>query len=212
MALGAAALLGACTKHIDDQAYGGAPPTPPAPEQPQLMGGPADAAATATQQAAMQAQVQAASDAYVASLPPGLMAVHKTDPATGRTILVVSNYPVPNPLWNGGHPLEARAYVIRPPHHTAPVVTASAADATAKSAAPSATAATPTIAAATTAPAVSSVSVGDPQPTVQTQTAGFKGVTLSPGMWLIGGGVLLAIIVLIMLAGRRGGRQEPIRA
>ena len=45
-----------------------------------------------------------------------------------------------------------------------------------------------------------------------TQTAGFKGITLSPGMWLIGGIALIAIIILVMLAGRKQQRREPLRA
>jgi hypothetical protein len=200
-ALAASALLGACVKHVDEQAAAAPPPAPP--EQPALMGAATTTPADTT--TADAAAAQANDDAYISSLPAGLMAVHKVDAATGRTILVISNYPVANPA------MRARIWHAR--HHSIlkggtdkavpSITTASTAPVT--TATPSTTPAPTTMAAAAPTPSAT-------HSTPATQTAGFKGLTLSPGMWLIGGLALLAVIVLVMLAGRKQQRREPLRA
>ena len=206
-ALAASALLGACMKHMDEQAAA-APPPPAPPEQPALMGAPVATPAPTTDTTAADAaatQAQANDDAYIASLPAGLMAVHVRDPATGVTFLRISNYPVANPamrarIWHARHhPILNGG----PSKGTPSITTASAAPVT--TATPTATPAPTTMAAA--APTPSAI-----HSTPATQTAGFKGITLSPGMWLIGGLALLAIVVLVMLAGRKPQRREPLRA
>ncbi len=207
-ALAASALLGACMKHVDEQAA--APPPPAPPEQPALMGAPAATPAPTTDTTAADAaatQAQANDDAYIASLPAGLMAVHVRDPATGVTFLRISNYPVANPA------MRARVWHVRRhpvlnggPDKAAPsITTASAAPATTAPAAQTATPAPTIMAQAAPTPSAT-------HSTRATQTAGFEGLTLSPGMWLIGGIALLAIVVLVMLAGRKPQRREPLRA
>jgi hypothetical protein len=210
VALAASALLGGCLKQVDEQAAA-APPPPPPPEQPALMGAPAATpapmAADTPAAVGAAAQAQANDDAYIASLPPGLMAVHKVDPATGRTILVISNYPISNPamrarIWHARHhPILNGG----PSKGTPSITTASAAPSTTAPSTPAATPAPTTVAQAASTPSAT-------HSTPATQTAGFKGVTLSPGMWLIGGLALLAIVVLVMLAGRKQPRREPLRA
>jgi hypothetical protein len=202
-ALAASALLGACVKHVDEQAA--AAPPPPPPEQPALMGAATTTPADTTTADAAAAQTQANDDAYVSSLPAGLMAVHKFDAATGRTILVISNYPVANPglrarIWHARHHSILKGGTDKA---SPSITTASAAPVT--TATPTATPAPTTMAAAASTPSAT-------HSTPVTQTAGFKGLTLSPGMWLIGGLALLAVIVLVMLAGRKQQRREPLRA
>ncbi|HWE46571.1 MAG TPA: hypothetical protein VG407_11135 [Caulobacteraceae bacterium] len=208
-AFAASALLGACVKHVDEQAA--VAPPPPPPEQPALMGAPADTtAASATDVAATQ--TQANDDAYVSSLPPGLMAVHKVDAATGRTILVISNYPVANPamrarIWHARH----HPLLNGGPNKNAPsITTASNSSSVTQEVVITATkpSTLTTMAQAAPAPAAATPTTHSAP---ATQTAGFKGVTLSPGMWLIGGLALLAVVILVMLAGRKQ-RREPIRA
>jgi cell division septation protein DedD len=202
-ALAASALLGACVKHVDEQAA--ASPPPPPPEQPALMG--ASTATPADTADAAATQAQANDDAYISSLPAGLMAVHKFDAASGRTILVISNYPVANPglrarIWHARHHPTLNGGVDK---STPSITTASAAPAATAQPTPSTTPAPTTVAQAAPTP-------GETHSTPATQAAGFKGLTLSPGMWLIGGIALLAIIVLVMLAGRKQPRREPLRA
>ena len=201
-ALAASTLLGACVKHVDEQAA--AAPPPPQPEQPALMGASPATATDATAADAAAAQTQANDDAYISSLPAGLMAVRVQDPATGRTYLRISNYPVANPalrarVWHGRHHSTLKGGPVQEVVVTGTVTSTNLAPST-----PSATPAPTTLAQAAPTPSVTH--------STPVQTAGFKGLTLSPGMWLIGGLALLAVIVLVMLAGRKQQRREPLRA
>jgi hypothetical protein len=211
--IAAAALLGACSKQT--VAVEVPPPPQPAPaEQPVLMGAPTDGASLASAR-------QAEEDAYVAALPSGLITTHRTG-ADGRVILVVSNAPIANPSWRSGPYRGARHhYHLNGGPRSRSVTTASAG--TSEVAVNSQTPPNPTGAMAnpiipTAKPApTATVAAAAPAPVapVDKPATHTAGITLSPGMWLIGGLVLLAIVVLILLAGRkpkrRGYERESVK-
>jgi hypothetical protein len=206
IAAAATALVAGCAKHMDNEAQATPPAPPPASETPTLAGGPQ------TQVMAQATSAQASEDSYLSSLPPGLMVTHRTD-ASGAPILVISNYPVANPA--------ARPHLwasVRHRHHARlqggpVVVTASAAPAVTRPEIPPVQSTAPavpntTVAQAPVAQAPAARAPVAPAAAPATQTAGVHGVTLSPGMWLIAGLVLLAVVVLIMLAGRKSRRHD----
>ena len=90
-------LLGACQKEPTAESYADASPPASieATEIAPLAGGPSPST---------QATVaQSSDDAYMARLASkGLRAERRLDPNTGKTVLVVFNAPVPNPVLLGG--------------------------------------------------------------------------------------------------------------
>lgn len=208
----AAATLASCTKAPEQETYAPPPPPPPAPEQPQLVGAPSpesEAVAAATAR-------QAADDVWLANLPEGLIVTPRTE-ADGRTVLVISNRPIPNPRWRPHDGWRTRhshlaggPAVAAPIEHGRPVSQA----ATSTVPAPSAPVVTPAPSATTpvaSAPVASS-STAAPQPTSRPSAApAFKGITLSPGLWLALG-VLLLIIVLVSILSGNGRKRRRTTA
>ncbi len=214
LALAAAALLGACTKHMDNEAMASPPPLA-GPEKPVLMGGPETEAGPRTAADAAASRARAAEDVYIASLPPGLLTAHRIDPVTGQTVLVVFNPPVANPhrgayRWAGQrhHTVLAGA----PRHHNITVASTSGDRVQPIVVEKPKTLETPTPQAAIAPPAPMAAALPTPavHPASATAPNGdFHGLTLSPGMWIAAGVLLLAIIILVMLArGKRKSRYD----
>jgi len=203
--------LGACQREPEPEALmDEAPPAETADiERVELAGGPsADTEATAR---------QASDDAFVARLESrGLMVTRKTD-ASGKSVLVISNRPVPNPVLFGG----PRTRVAKAPRRERlagtigggvrdsrpAATTGAAAGAVASTAAPAPTAPAPEApatetAAATAAPAPSGrIETADGAP-VQVADPARAGFEMSPMMWGIAGVILAALLLLLFLANR----------
>ncbi|MBS0298100.1 MAG: hypothetical protein JSR45_17505 [Proteobacteria bacterium] len=209
--LAAAVMVGGCSRHVSES-YAPPPPPPPPHEEPALMGAPAPS--PQSQVEARAAERQAHDDAWVASLPPGVIARRTVD-ANGRVVWVISNRPVPNPTerhvfykWHGG-------YAPHRPHHTyaaagprhetpAPVastpapVTVAPKIQTAPAPAPKAVA--KAVAKAAPAPA--------PTPAATTPAAEApRPFVMSPILWLVAGVALVLILLLIMLSSRKPKRR-----
>ncbi|MBX7249309.1 MAG: hypothetical protein K1X35_09750 [Caulobacteraceae bacterium] len=219
------ALLGACQKEPDAEAYAEAAPPPAETTQVAPLAG---APAPDTRQAANQA----ADDAYMARLEAkGLMAERRIDPATGKTVLVVFNRPIQNPVLRGGphyryaannhrarrgamggswasnsagHPVASAAA-----GSAATAASGAASSAPATTAAPAADTAAPVTVASTptTGPGVRpipqaaepAVNVTDPA------RAGFPPMT--PMMWGIVGLIVLALLIALFVANRPRQRR-----
>jgi len=196
------ALLGACARepvegaYVDEQAIEAAP----APEPIPLAGGPSPSARAAAS--------QANEDAYIARLASkGLMAERRVDPQTGRSILVISNRPVPNPVLFGG-PNSARRHAragtrVRSgtlgggvPTAASPRPAASPSPAAPgpveQPAAPIETAQAAPMAAPAPAPV-------EPAPVANPARAGFE---MTPTLWGVAGAILLALLALLFFANR----------
>lgn len=217
------ALLGACQKEPTAESYADA--TPPASiettEIAPLAGGPS----ASTQAAA----VQSADDAYMARLASkGLRAERRIDPNTGRTVLVVFNAPVPNPVLLGGPRYRYASANSRSRTRgsmSSGVYAQSSSQSAASRAAATSSAAASTAVAATSAatagavaptteaaPATTTASVATgpgvraiPQaaePAVQVTDPARAGFDMTPMMWGILGLIVLALLIAIFVANR----------
>ena len=218
---GSLALLGACQKEPTAESYADA--TPPASiettEVAPLAGGPSPAA---------QATVaQSSDDAYMARLASkGLRAERRIDPNTGKTVLVVFNAPVPNPVLLGGPRYRyasaksrsrtrgsmssgvyaqssAQASSARAASSSAAASTAVAANsaAAAGTAAPATEAAPTTTASVTAGPGVQPIPQAA-EPAVQVTDPARAGFDMTPMMWGILGLIVLALLIAIFVANR----------
>lgn len=231
------ALLGACQKEPTAESYADA--TPPASiettEVAPLAGGPSPAA---------QATVaQSADDAYMARLASkGLRAERRLDPNTGKTVLVVFNAPVPNPVLLGGPrqryasansrsrtrgsmssgvyaQSSAQSSSARAATGSAAASIAVAANSTASEAAAPATEAAPTTTASVTSgPGVQPIPQAA-EPAVQVTDPARAGFDMTPMMWGILGLIVLALLIAIFVANRPkrsrpafSGHQAPPEA
>jgi hypothetical protein len=215
------ALLGACQKEPTAESYADA--TPPASiettEIAPLAGGPSPS----TQATA----VQSADDAYMARLASkGLRAERRIDPNTGRTVLVVFNAPVPNPVLLGGPRYRyasansrsrtrgsmssgvyaqssAQSSSARAATGAATASTAVAANAasTAEAVAPTTEAAPATTASVATGPGVRAIPQAA-EPAVQVTDPARAGFDMTPMMWGILGLIVLALLIAIFVANR----------
>jgi hypothetical protein len=197
------AMLGACAREpmesawVDEQI----PPEAGMAEPIELAGGPSEA----TQGAAHQAE----DDAYIAHLASrGLIAERRIDPDTGRSVLVISNRPVPNPVLFGG-PERRRPRVAQSgrkagryesPRPAYAPRTVSQAAPSGQAAAPTTTPA-PTVAAAAPAPAPVGVAPAPADP-VQVADPAQAGFRMTPAVWGIIGAALLALLALLFFANR----------
>jgi hypothetical protein len=191
----AALLASACTRQAAQETY--APPPPPQSEPPQLMGAPT----TESMAAAARAERQAEADAYLANLPEGLIVTSQAG-ADGRTVLVISNRPIPNPA-RGGHGRSRRAsWPLAGGPRTA-------SHSAAPQAAPAPVAAPPpTVPSAASRPSSSASASAAPAPVSRAPASKFNGITLSPGLWVALGVLLLIIVLVSILSGRREHRRS----
>lgn len=231
------ALLGACQKEPTAESYADAAPPASieATEIAPLAGGPSPA----TQATA----AQSADDAYMARLASkGLRAERRLDPNTGRTVLVVFNAPVPNPVLLGGPryryasansrsrtrgSLSSGVYAQSSSQSSASraaaagpaaASTAVAANTAAEAAAPAMEAAPATTASVAAGPGVQAIPQGA-EPAVQVTDPARAGFDMTPMMWGILGLFILALLIAIFVANRPkrsrpafSGHQAPPEA
>lgn len=230
------ALLGACQKEPTAESYAEAAPSAssPATEAAPLAGGPS----ASTQAAA----AQSADDAYMARLASkGLRAERRIDPNTGKTVLVVFNAPVPNPVLRGGPGYRyasangrsrTRGSLDRGVYAQSSVQSARAAAATTaagsavaanaatqtESAAPTADTAPTTTASVATGPGVQPIPQST-EPAVQVTDPARAGFDMTPMMWGIVGLIVLALLIALFVANRPkrsrpafSGHQAPPEA
>ncbi len=219
-------LLGACQKEPTAESYADA--TPPASiettEIAPLAGGPSPS----TQATA----AQSADDAYMARLASkGLRAERRLDPNTGKTVLVVYNAPVPNPVLLGGPRYryasangrsrtrgsmssgvyaqsQSSASARSSASRAAATSSAAASTAVAANTAPAAEAAAPateaapaTTASVTAGPGVRAIPSAA-EPAVQVTDPARAGFDMTPMMWGILALIVLALLVAIFVANR----------
>lgn len=202
------ALLGACAREpmesawVDEQI----PPEAGMAEPIELAGGPSEA----TQGAAHQAE----DDAYIARLASkGLIAERRIDPDTGRSVLVISNRPVPNPVLFGGpehrRPRVAQSgrragrYESPRPRADAGVARPAPSTSASSAAAPGATASTTTPApVAAAAPPATAGAVPAPVEPVRVADPAQAGFRMTPAVWGIIGAAVLALLALLFFANR----------
>lgn len=214
------ALLGACQKEPTAESYADA--SPPASiettEVAPLAGGPSPS----TQATA----AQSADDAYMARLASkGLRAERRLDPNTGRTVLVVFNAPVPNPVLLGGpryryasansrsrtrgsmsSGVYAQSSTQGSASRTAATGSAAASTAVAgntaaEAAAPATEAAPAATASVATGPGVRAIPQAA-EPAVQVTDPARAGFDMTPMMWGILGLIVLALLIAIFVANR----------
>lgn len=218
------ALLGACQKEPAAESYADA--SPPASiettEIAPLAGGPSPST---------QATVaQSSDDAYMARLASkGLRAERRLDPNTGKTVLVVFNAPVPNPVLLGGPryryasangrsrtrgSMSSGVYAQSSSQSSASTQSsraaatssaaassAVAANTAAEAAAPMTEAAPTTTASVTAGPGVQAIPSAA-EPVVQVTDPARAGFDMTPMMWGILGLIVLALLIAIFVANR----------
>jgi hypothetical protein len=228
-------LLGACQKEPTAESYADASPPASieATEIAPLAGGPSPST---------QATVaQSSDDAYMARLASkGLRAERRLDPNTGKTVLVVFNAPVPNPVLLGGPryryasansrsrtrgSMSSGVYAQSSSQSSASTqsaraaATSSAAASTAVAANTAAEAAAPTTTASVTAgPGVQAIPQAA-EPAVQVTDPARAGFDMTPMMWGILGLIVLALLIAMFVANRPkrsrpafSGHQAPPEA
>lgn len=201
----AAVMVGGCSRHVSES-YAPPPAPPPPREEPVLAGAPEPT--HQSQVEARAAERQAHDDAWVASLPEGVIARRTVD-ANGRVVWVISNRPVANPTerhvfykWHGGNAPHRshHTYAAATPRHAtpAPIASAPAPAATAPKTqpAPVAQPAAKAAPAPTPAPAAAPPASEAPRPFV-----------MSPILWLIAGIALVLVLLLTMLGNRKPKRR-----
>jgi hypothetical protein len=230
------ALLGACQKEPTAESYADA--SPPASiettEVAPLAGGPSPS----TQATA----AQSADDAYMARLASkGLRAERRIDPNTGKTVLVVFNAPVPNPVLLGGPRYRyasangrsrtrgainsgvyaqssSQGSATRAAAGTAVASSAAVANPAAEAVAPAAETAPATTASVAAGPGVQAIPQAA-EPAVQVTDPARAGFDMTPMMWGILGLFVLALLIAIFVANRPkrsrpafSGHQAPPEA
>ena len=228
-------LLGACQKEPTAESYADASPPASieATEIAPLAGGPSPST---------QATVaQSSDDAYMARLASkGLRAERRLAPNTGKTVLVVFNAPVPNPVLLGGPryryasansrsrtrgSMSSGVYAQSSSQSSASTqsaraaTTSSAAASTAVAANTAAEAAAPTTTASVTAgPGVQAIPQAA-EPAVQVTDPARAGFDMTPMMWGILGLIVLALLIAMFVANRPkrsrpafSGHQAPPEA